>query len=71
MQRIGGTYDFFFNQISKYGRHMVARKGVLTSVYTSIEQCKESKAKLIILLKEYFKDYASICEDFHERSYKY
>jgi len=50
---------------------MVARKGVLTSVYTSIEQCKESKAKLIILLKEYFKDYASICEDFHERSYKY
>jgi hypothetical protein len=71
MQRIGGTYDFFFDQVTKYGRHMIARKSVLTNVSTSIEQCKEMKAKLIILLKEYFRDYASVCEYFHERSYKY
>ena len=70
MQRIGGTYDFFKNHMEKYKRHLDSRKNVLLSINEYITKNKLSKARLVITLKEYFKDYADICETFHQKSYK-
>lgn len=36
-----------------------------------MNKSKITKANTVIMLKEYFKEYADICETFHEKSYKY
>ncbi len=71
MQRIGGTYDFFSAHLERYRKHLLARKTVLGNISAFIDKNKVSRAHPIMILKEYFKDYASVCSDFHERSYKY
>jgi hypothetical protein len=71
MQRIGGTYDFFSVHLERYRRHLQARKIVLGNISALIDKGKITRAHPVILLKEYFKEYAAVCADFHERSYKY
>jgi len=58
MQRIGGTYDFFISQTEKYKKHLSSRKTVLNSIFAYLEMNKITKAKTLILLKEYFDDLA-------------
>ena len=71
MQRIGGTYDFFIVHLDRYKRHLQARKILLCDITALIDKGKITRAHPIMILKEYFKEYASICSDFHEHSYKY
>jgi hypothetical protein len=71
MQRIGGTYDFFSAHLERYKRHLQARKVVLANITASIDRYKVTRAHPVMQLKEYFRDYSSLCADFHERSYKY
>lgn len=65
MQRIGGTYDFFSMHLDKYKKHLLARKIVLTNITSNIDKNKVTRAHPIMVLKEYFKEYSSICVDFH------
>ena len=71
MQRIGGTYDFFAYHIDRYKRHLQARKIVLGNIVAMINKNKTLKALPVIALKEYFKEYSTIGQDFHEKSYSY
>ena len=61
MQRIGGTYDYFTIEMQKYQAHLASRVGVLISIFIYLEKHKITKAKTVILLKEYFEDYAEVC----------
>lgn len=44
---------------------------MLESIYDYIDKNKIIKAHTAILLKDYFRSLADICESFHEKSYKY
>lgn len=50
MQRIGGTYDFFANQIGKYGYHMQARKNLLNNIQSCIGKTKVLKCPAFKML---------------------